>query len=272
MDKQYNIVLIIDNDPIYTPYIINKILNELDHNLILKCVIFTEGNYRKISNEQDNLERINLYGSFNNFMLNILYTYKERQIESNDNINYYKILNNKNIPYKVTDNINTGDIISFINDNNIDIIFSLTHHILKKDILNAPNMVCINRHTGKLPEYAGLQPVLYAMLNQKNESSINITLTYHTMVEQIDAGLILAEKTYELSNNTSLYGAYSMQYHDVITLFNTAVNNYLNKQYKNQDFNNRKYYSFPNKDTCAAFRKHFKIYSFYEYFNNMNLK
>ncbi len=272
MNEIYKTALIIDNEPVYAPYVINKILQELAPSLQLSCVIFTEGNYRSITDKKDEEERINLYGSFNNFMLSLLYTYKEKQILSNDNLNYYKLLEHNNIPYIISKNINTEDTINFIKNNNIDIIFSLTHHILKKDILNAPKLICINRHTGKLPEYAGLQPVLYTMLAQKNNDKIDITLTYHTMVEKLDAGLILAEKTYSIPKTTSLFGAYSLQYSDVVTMFNQAVDNFLNNRMKPQEFEKRKYYSFPDKKTCMDFRKYFKIYNIYEYFHNMGLK
>lgn len=123
MTKQYKVALIIDNEPIYTPYVINKLFNELNNNLEICCIIFTEGNYRNIDNSNDIQERINLYGRFNNFILNILYTYKDNEILKNDTLNYYKILKNRNIPYKITNNINTDEIIQFIKTNNTDIIF-----------------------------------------------------------------------------------------------------------------------------------------------------
>ena len=62
MTKQYKVALIIDNEPIYTPYVINKLFNELNNNLEICCIIFTEGNYRNIDNSNDIQERINLYG------------------------------------------------------------------------------------------------------------------------------------------------------------------------------------------------------------------
>lgn len=272
MTKQYKVALIIDNEPIYTPYVINKLFNELNNNLEICCIIFTEGNYRNIDNSNDIQERINLYGRFNNFILNILYTYKDNEILKNDTLNYYKILKNRNIPYKITNNINTDEIIQFIKTNNTDIIFSLTHHILKKEILNTPNYICINRHTGKLPEYAGLQPILYTMLDQKDNNDIYITLTYHTMVERLDAGVILAEKTYKINRNTTLYGAYGIQYHDVIMLFNESVENYFNNNIKIQDIEKRKYYSFPSKNKCIEFRKNFRICTFKEIFSNLGLQ
>ena len=171
MSNKLNIALVIDNEPLYAPFIINKILNEIDKKFCIKCVIFTEGRYRNISEKQEKQEITNLYGFFKSIMLEFFYSYKTAVLNNSSN-SYFFILENLNIDYKITPNINTEEIVNFIKSNDVDILFSLSHHILKKDILNAPKLVCINRHPGKLPDYAGLLPILYTMLDQKDKKSI----------------------------------------------------------------------------------------------------
>ena len=56
MNKKLSVVLLIDNEPLYAPYIIRKLIEELDFNLTLKAVVFTEGNSRKISDKQNKQE------------------------------------------------------------------------------------------------------------------------------------------------------------------------------------------------------------------------
>lgn len=271
MDKKLNVVLLIDNEPLYAPYVIKQLLSGLDSSLILKAVVFTEGNYRKISEKQNKQEVNNLYGLFNSFMLNLFYNYKSAVLNNNAENNYFRVLEKADIEYRVTNKINSDEIVDFIKSKEIDILFSLTHHILKSNILNAPKLVCINRHPGKLPNHAGLQPILYTMLEQKDSQQITITQTMHTMVEQIDAGKILIETDYRIPRNSSLFYGYTVVYKDTVRMFNTAVRNYLSNQMYNQDMNKRKYYSFPNKEVCKEFRKQYKIFTWKEYFNNMGL-
>lgn len=271
MDKRLNVVLLIDNEPLYAPYVIKQLLSNLDSKLILKAVIFTEGNYRKISEKQNKQEVHNLYGSFNSFMLNLFYNYKSAVLNNDAENNCFRELEKAGIEYRVTNKINSDEIVDFIKSKEIDILFSLTHHILKSNILNAPKLVCINRHPGKLPNHAGLQPILYTMLEQKDSPEITITQTMHTMVEQIDAGKILIEANYNIPRHSSLFYGYTVVYKDTVRVFNIAVKNYLSNKMYTQDMSQRKYYSFPNKKVCKEFRKQYKIFTWKEYFNNMGL-
>lgn len=271
MDKRLNVVLLIDNEPLYAPYVIKQLLSSLGSKLILKAVIFTEGNYRKISEKQNKQEVHNLYGSFNSFMLNLFYNYKSAVLNNDAENNCFRVLEKAGIEYRVTNKINSDEIVDFIKSKEIDILFSLTHHILKSNILNAPKLVCINRHPGKLPNHAGLQPILYTMLEQKDKQQITITQTMHTMVEKIDAGEILIQSDYNISRNSSLFYAYSTLYKDTVFLFNKAVKKYLNNEIYVQDINQRKYFSFPEKKIAKEFRKYYKIFKLNELLTNMGL-
>lgn len=271
MDEKINVILLIDDEPLYAPYVIKKMLQDLDSSMLLKYVIFTHGNYRKVSEKKNKQQMRYLYGYFNNLLLNIYYNYKSMMMKFDDNQNHYKLLEQYGIHYCFTDNINSDEIVNIIKQQNTDIIFSLTHHILKKDILNAPNLICINRHTGKLPNYAGLMSCLYTMLDQKDKRQITITQTMHTMVEKIDAGEILIQSDYNISRNSSLFYAYSTLYKDTVFLFNKAVKKYLNNEVYVQDIKQRKYYSFPEKTIAKEFRKYYKIFKLNELLTNMGL-
>lgn len=271
MDEKINVILLIDDEPLYAPYVIKKMLQDLDSSMLLKYVIFTHGNYRKVSEKKNKQQMSYLYGYFNNLLLNIYYNYKSMMMKFDDNQNHYKLLEQYGIHYCFTDNINSDEVVNIIKQQNTDIIFSLTHHILKKDILNAPNLICINRHTGKLPNYAGLMSCLYTMLDQKDKRQITITQTMHTMVEKIDAGEILIQSDYNISRNSSLFYAYSTLYKDTVFLFNKAVKKYLNNEVYVQDIKQRKYYSFPEKTIAKEFRKYYKIFKLNELLTNMGL-
>lgn len=272
MNEKINVVLLIDDEPLYAPYVIKKMLQDLDSSVLLKYVVFTLGNYRKVSEKKNKQQMSYLYGYFNNLLLNIYYNYKSMMMKFDDNQNHYKLLEQYGIHYCITDNINSDEIVNIIKQQDTDIIFSLTHHILKKEILNTPKLVCINRHTGKLPNYAGLMSCLYTMLDQKDRQQITITQTMHTMTEKIDAGEILMSVDYDIPKSSSLFYAYTTLYKDTVSLFNKAVKKYLNQEMILQDMSERIYYSFPEKHIAKEYRKHFKIFKLKELLNNMGLE
>lgn len=58
-------------------------------------------------------------------------------------------------------------------------------------VLDRARMGAVNVHRGKLPQYAGAEPVKRALKNGERE----VTLTAHVMTEVIDAGETLAERS-----------------------------------------------------------------------------
>lgn len=58
-----------------------------------------------------------------------------------------------------------------------------------KEWLDIPRLGWINLHFGKLPEYRGVRPIGNAILN----GELYITVTWHRMTEEWDAGDIVAE-------------------------------------------------------------------------------
>jgi methionyl-tRNA formyltransferase len=95
-------------------------------------------------------------------------------------------------PEKLKENF--GEILSY----QPDIIITAAYgQILPKELLEAPEYGCINVHASILPELRGGAPIHYAILEGKKETGI--TIMY--MVEQLDAGDILTQKTIPIENN-----------------------------------------------------------------------
>ena len=72
--------------------------------------------------------------------------------------------------------------------------------ILKGNIIDIPNSMCINLHGGKLPKYRGSSPLNWALIN--GESSF--TLSIIKLVKQIDGGPILLEKDFSIGDNETI--------------------------------------------------------------------
>jgi methionyl-tRNA formyltransferase len=84
----------------------------------------------------------------------------------------------------------------------IDYLFSVTNlSVLPADVLALPVRGAINFHDGPLPEYAGLNTPVWALLNGETAYGI----TWHTMTAQVDQGDILVQKRFTLGDaDTSL--------------------------------------------------------------------
>lgn len=62
-------------------------------------------------------------------------------------------------------------------------------YLVAEDVLERAALGCINLHRGKLPQYAGAEPVKRALRDGQKE----IVITAHLMTDEIDKGEVLAE-------------------------------------------------------------------------------
>lgn len=83
-------------------------------------------------------------------------------------------------------------------DANPDLIVTAAFgQIVPNVILEAPTYGCINVHASLLPDYRGGAPIHQAIIDGKNETGV--TIMY--MVEALDAGDILTQKTLPIEQN-----------------------------------------------------------------------
>lgn len=79
-----------------------------------------------------------------------------------------------------------------------DYLFSITNlSVLSADVVALPSRAAINFHDGPLPEYAGLNTPIWAMLNGERRHGI----TWHLMTQAVDQGDILVQRRFDLSDN-----------------------------------------------------------------------
>jgi methionyl-tRNA formyltransferase len=97
------------------------------------------------------------------------------------------------IAVRVEADVNRPDFVDWIREAGIDLIVSVSApQIFKQPLLQAPRYGCINIHNGRLPDYRGMLPNFWQMLNREAHS----TTTIHTMVAKLDAGgIVWEEKT-----------------------------------------------------------------------------
>jgi methionyl-tRNA formyltransferase len=102
----------------------------------------------------------------------------------------------KNIPYRLVDNINDGEVLAWIRRLQPDIIFCWGwSELLKKEILNSTPMGVIGFHPAALPRNRGRHPIIWALVLGLQETAS----TFFFMDEEADRGAILSQQFVKIS-------------------------------------------------------------------------
>ena len=104
------------------------------------------------------------------------------------------------IPFVRSRNINGIDFIELVRGKNPELIVSAHfERLIKKDLLSIPSKGCINLHPSLLPNYRGMAPQHWPIVNRESDTAV----TVHYIDEGIDTGdIILQIKT---NLNDSMY-------------------------------------------------------------------
>lgn len=111
------------------------------------------------------------------------------------------ICRQQRIAVRVEHDVNRPDFVERVRDAGIDLVVSVSApQIFKQPLLEAPRHGCINIHNGRLPDYRGMLPNFWQMLNGEAYS----TTTIHTMVRKLDAGGVVWEERTPIRPGTTL--------------------------------------------------------------------
>jgi methionyl-tRNA formyltransferase len=95
------------------------------------------------------------------------------------------------VPYYVVENHNSEKTYEILKGFQADVLITANTRIVQKPILTSPSIAAINLHTSKLPQYAGLDSVFWALYNGEREIGVSI----HTLEEVLDSGDIIVQET-----------------------------------------------------------------------------
>ena len=94
--------------------------------------------------------------------------------------------------------VSDAKFAGWVKDNEIDIILSIhTSHKVHADVIEAARVGAYNLHPGRLPGYAGRNPVSWAIFNGETLHAS----TLHVMTKDIDAGPVFCESFVEVDQN-----------------------------------------------------------------------
>jgi len=118
--------------------------------------------------------------------------------KSNFNADYADltlICKKNNIPYRYVNDINEKENIEWIKSLNPDIIFCFGwSSLIKKELLNLPQMGVVGYHPAKLPQNRGRHPLIWALTLGLEKSAS----TFFFMDEGADSGDILSQVEFEI--------------------------------------------------------------------------
>jgi methionyl-tRNA formyltransferase len=121
---------------------------------------------------------------------------------------FEQMAHHKNIPYLKYSSPNDIQVINWVKEKKVDVIFIFFGHILQKEIISAPRCCIINKHASLLPANRGVLPVFWAMLKDEN-----VGFSLHKVTEKLDSGEVLFQKVYNKQPLT-LYEWYQVIYAD----------------------------------------------------------
>lgn len=133
------------------------------------------------------------------------------------------------------------------------IISVAASQIFSREVLSIPRYGCINVHSGKLPEYRGMLPTFWQMLNRESSA----TVTVHVMAPEVDDGPIIMERhvpirsrdtLHTLMKRTKIEAAHMLA--EVIEQFRTGT-----VRLKPMPREGARYYSFPKPEHVRQFRR-----------------
>jgi methionyl-tRNA formyltransferase len=92
--------------------------------------------------------------------------------------------------YEQASSPNDPRFVEWIRSNGTDILLMMASFVLKKPIIEAPRLGCINKHAAALPCNRGLFPYFWARLHGTAQG-----VSYHEVTPAIDEGPLLYQRT-----------------------------------------------------------------------------
>ncbi len=156
------------------------------------------------------------------------------------------------IPAIATNSINNYRTIQWIAEKKPDVLYSSGHQIFSGELLSIPSKCCINRHSSLLPAYRGIYPLFWNLLNEEKQAGVSV----HTMEKEIDKGKVVAQKSFGIQQNDTLFTLFDKCYEISVELTLEALAKIESGNW--QPVCNGilpSYYTFPNRQQARLFRR-----------------
>lgn len=185
------------------------------------------------------------------FILSTIYSFFGKNID-NKFYSYHKLARLSKIKIKRFADINSKKAVAEIKKVKPDLIISvLFSHIIRKEIINTPPLGVINIHPAFLPNYKGVSPIFWSLLNREKYVGVSV----HYIDEGIDTGRIIYRKKIEITRLDTEDTLYWKCVGEGEKLLEVAISDIRKKRVKTLTNSGGKYYSFPTLKAVNQFRK-----------------
>lgn len=99
------------------------------------------------------------------------------------------------------EDINDERYLATVRERDVDVLLSVAAPQIFRSAALATAPVTLNVHNGRLPDYRGMMPTFWAILDGED----HVVVTVHEMAEKLDAGAIVAESTVPIGPRDSAF-------------------------------------------------------------------
>jgi methionyl-tRNA formyltransferase len=188
MGSQATVVAVTQSDPFFTGAFFDSFLQELSAQPVelLEIVVLPNFNETKAALAA---RLLRLYGPLGFVRLVGRYLTARLAVRGGSPRSVEAMAEAHGIPLRRLRSVNDGAFLAPLREQRVDVLLSVAApEIFGREALAAAPLA-LNVHSGKLPEYRGMMPTFWAVLNGDEE----IVVTVHEMAEKVDAGGVLAE-------------------------------------------------------------------------------
>ena len=106
----------------------------------------------------------------------------------------------RRLPFLRTPDIMSAEALDFLRAQSPDLIVTLFHQIVRRELIAIPRYGVVNAHPGLLPGFAGIQPYFWALSEGAEEAGATLHLIED---ETVDTGRILARAAFPIRGRMS---------------------------------------------------------------------
>ena len=166
----------------------------------------------------------------------------------------YKTLAKKNgISILKTSNINNIKIVKLLKKLEPDVIISaFFNQILNEEILKIPTLASLNIHPALLPNYRGVSPVFWCLVNGEEQTGVTI----HLISKKIDAGEIINQDIVKIEPTDTEHSLYKKCTNHILPLLFQTIDQLKNGGLRQEEAKHihSSYFSLPSKLAVKKFR------------------
>jgi methionyl-tRNA formyltransferase len=189
------VLLVTENDPLYVRQFFDVFFDELPRDRVeLVGVTVARAFHEPLLKTARRVHRF--YGTAD--FLRLLPRYIAAKLSGRS---IAKLARSRGFPLVEAASVNSQEYIDAVTALRPEMIVSVAApEIFKSPLLKVASIGCLNIHSGKIPEYRGMMPTFWQMLERKPA----VTVTVHEMVPKLDAGGVVDTFEFPLHGSDSL--------------------------------------------------------------------